>query len=434
MNIAVIGVGYVGLVTGAVFADLGNIVICADSDTAKIEMLRNLEMPFYEPGLEDIVTSNVAENRLTFSDDTADAVRRSEIVFIAVGTPAGESGETDLSQIEAAAEVIARNINDYKIVVNKSTVPVGTGDLVKNIIDRTKPRHIEVDVVSNPEFLSEGTAIQDALSPNRIVIGAPNKRVAMKLIELYSMLEKPMIITSVRSAEIIKYASNAFLATKISFINSIANLCEAVGADVEEVVRGVGLDERIGPRFLRAGVGYGGSCFPKDTESLLHVSRKYGEEIAILKDVIELNRRQPLRLVKKAEKALGTLDGKTFAVLGLAFKPGTDDLRDSSAIAIIRSLLSHGASIRAYDPMAMEKCKKHLPSITYCENEYEAATGVDGVMVLTEWNKFKQINFARLKDAMSGDCVFDGRNIYNPEVVRNSGLRYFGIGRGTDTF
>jgi len=429
MKIAVIGTGYVGLVTGTVFAELGNIVICADSDPGRIDMLDRIEMPFYEPGLEEMVERNVEEGRLFFTTDTADAVRQSEIIFIAVGTPPKEEGETDLSQVEAVAEVIGRNIDAQKIVVNKSTVPVGTGDFVKEIIDRHKPGDIEVEVVSNPEFLSEGSAIADAMSPDRIVIGAPNKSVAMKLIELYSTLEKPMVITSVRSAEMIKYASNSFLATKISFINSIANLCEEVGADIEEVARGVGLDDRIGGKFLRAGIGFGGSCFPKDTESLLYVSRKYGSEIAILKETIEVNRTQPIRLVDKAAEALGGLEGKTIAVLGLAFKPGTDDLRESCALTVTGRLLASGAPVRAYDPMAMEKCMKIAPDITYCEDEYSAAEGADALMLLTDWNKFRNLNFHKVAKLMKGDCVFDGRNIYSPEIVKRAGLRYFGVGR-----
>lgn len=429
MNIAVIGVGYVGLVTGAVFAELGNTVVCSDSSAERIGMLKSLRMPFYEPGLQEMVTRNVEGSRLSFTTDAAEAVRNSEIVFIAVGTPAREDGGTDLSQVESAAEVIGRAVNGYKIVVNKSTVPVGTGDLVKNIIDKYKPGDIEVEVVSNPEFLAEGTAISDALHPDRIVIGAPNKQVAMKLIELYSTLEKPMVITSVKSAEMIKYASNAFLATKVSFVNSVANLCEKVGADIEEVVRGVGLDERIGSKFLRAGIGYGGSCFPKDTESLLYVSRKYGAEMLLLRDTIEINKHQPLRLIEKAEKALGGLEGKTVALLGLSFKPGTDDIRDSCALAIASRLLETGAKVRAYDPMAMEKCKPLHPGITYCEDAYSAAAGADALMAVTEWNHFRNLNFGRLKEIMAGKHVFDGRNMFSPEQVRRAGFEYHGIGR-----
>lgn len=429
MDIAVIGVGYVGLVTGAVFAELGNNVVCTDKDDEKIAMLNRIEMPFYETGLSEIVRRNVEDNRLRFATDIPAAVRGAEIIFIAVGTPALPSGETDLSQIESAAEIIGRNMNDYKIIVNKSTVPVGTGDFVKEIVDRYKPSDIPCDVVSNPEFLAEGTAVNDALQPDRIVIGAPNKKVAMKLIELYSTLEKPMVITSVRSAEMIKYASNSFLATKISFINSVANLCEQVGADIEEVARGVGLDPRIGSKFLRAGIGYGGSCFPKDTESLLDVSRKYGAEMTILHSTIDVNKRQPLLFVEKIARAIPDARSHTLGVLGLSFKAGTDDLRDSVAITIIRELLAKGMRIRAYDPMAMEKCRKILPDIIYCDDEYAAATGAHALLVLTEWNRFKQLNFQKLRSVMTGPYLFDGRNIYDPAVIRRFGFVYEGVGR-----
>lgn len=431
MDIAVIGTGYVGLVTGAVFAELGNHVICADKDAARVERLRALKMPFFEPGLEELVTRNQEDGRIEFTADVAHAVRDSEIIFIAVGTPPKDQGETDLGQVEAAAAEIGKNYNNYKIIVNKSTVPVGTGDLVKEIINRHKPPELDIHVVSNPEFLSEGTAVADAMSPDRIVIGAPNKQVAMKLIELYSTLEKPMIITSVRSAEMIKYASNAFLATKISFINSVANLCEVVGADVDEVRRGMGLDGRIGPKFLRAGVGYGGSCFPKDTESLLHVSRKYGAEMDILHGAIEVNRRQPERFVDRVETDLGGIEGKIIGVLGLSFKPNTDDIRDASAIAIIRLLIERGARVQAYDPMAMDNVRRLGLDVRFCEDEYDAAAGAHAVLALTEWNRFRQLNFSRLKRVMAGRHLFDGRNIYDPAVVQRYGLMYYGIGRVT---
>jgi UDPglucose 6-dehydrogenase len=431
MDIAVIGTGYVGLVTGAVFAELGNHVICADKDAGRIERLKALKMPFFEPGLEEMVTRNQEDGRIEFTADVPHAIKECEIIFIAVGTPPKEQGETDLSQVEAAAAEIGKNYNNYKIIVNKSTVPVGTGDLVKEIINRHKPPELDIHVVSNPEFLSEGQAVADAMSPDRIVIGAPNKQVAMKLIELYSTLEKPMIITSVRSAEMIKYASNAFLATKISFINSVANLCEAVGADVDEVRRGMGLDGRIGPKFLRAGVGYGGSCFPKDTESLLHVSRKYGAEMDILHGAIEVNRRQPERFVDRVEKDLGGLKGKIIGVMGLSFKPNTDDIRDASAIAIIRLLLERGARVQAYDPMAMDNVRRLGLDIQFCEDEYDAGAGAHAALVLTEWNRFRQLNFSRLKRVMAGRHLFDGRNIYDPAVVRRYGLEYYGIGRVT---
>ena len=429
MDIAVIGTGYVGLVTGAVFAELGNQVMCVDKNPQRIDMLMRLRMPFYEPGLEEIVTRNLEDRRLSFTTDIAAAVKQSEIIFIAVGTPPGADGETDLTQVEEAAAEIGKNYNDYKIIVNKSTVPVGTGDLVKEIIIRHKPPELDIHVVSNPEFLSEGTAIRDAMSPDRIVIGAPNKQVAMKLIELYSILEKPMIITSVRSAEMIKYASNAFLSTKVSFINSVANLCEEVGADVDEVRRGMGLDHRIGPQFLRAGVGYGGSCFPKDTESLLHVSRKYGAEMEIVKSTIAVNNGQPGRFVSRVLEILGPLEKRTLGVLGLSFKPDTDDIREASSIRIIKLLLEKGARIQVYDPMAMENARASGLDVVYCEDEYDAAAGAHALLLLTEWNRFRQLNFSRLKRIMAGLHLFDGRNIYDPVVVQRYGLEYYGVGR-----
>lgn len=432
MEIAVIGTGYVGLVTGAVFAEMGNNVICCDRMKQRIEMLHKLKMPFFEPGLEELVSRNVEDGRLKFSTDLGAAVKSSEVIFIAVGTPPQEDGATDLSQVEEAAAEIGKNYNNSKIIVNKSTVPVGTGDLVKNIITKHKPPELALHVVSNPEFLSEGSAVADAMSPERIVIGAPNKQVAMKLIELYSILEKPMIVTSVRSAEMIKYASNAFLATKVSFINSIANLCEEVGADIEEVRRGMGLDSRIGPKFLRAGIGYGGSCFPKDTESLLFVSRKYGAELEILKGTIEVNRKQPMRFAEKVEQALGSLDGKVIGVLGLAFKQNTDDIRDASAMIIIKYFLEKGARVQAYDPMAMENARGAGLKVSFCEDEYDAAAGAHAVLVLTEWNRFRQLNFSRLKRVMADKYLFDGRNIYDPAVMRRFGFIYDGVGRAGD--
>lgn len=430
MDITVIGAGYVGLVTGVVFAELGNYVICVDSDEKKVEMLNRGVMPFYEPGLEEMVLRNIEEKRISFQSDSAEAVKRAEVVFIAVGTPPKPDGGTDLSQVEKAAEIIGLNLNSYKIVVNKSTVPVGTGDLVQEIIDRHRCPEADYDVVSNPEFLSEGTAIQDAMSPERIVIGAPNKKIAMKLIELYSVLEKPMIITSVRSAEMIKYASNSFLATKISFINSVANLCEAVGADIEEVVRGVGLDSRIGGKFLKAGIGFGGSCFPKDTESLLYVARKFGEDFSILESTINTNKRQPMLFVEKIDKTLGGVKGRTIGALGLSFKPGTDDLRDSVAIVVARKLHEMGAVVKAFDPMAMEKAKAVLPDIKYCDDPYQAAEGGDALVVLTEWNRFRQLNFNKVRELMKGRDIFDGRNLYDPDVITRLGFCYHGVGRG----
>jgi UDPglucose 6-dehydrogenase len=429
MNICVIGTGYVGLVTGVVFSDLGNEVICVDKNEEKVALLRAGVMPIYEPGLEEMVARNADEGRLIFTTDLETAVRKSEVVFIAVGTPPREDGSTDLSQVESAARGIAAAMDRYKVIVNKSTVPVGTGDFVREIINTNRRRSVDFDVVSNPEFLREGSAIQDTLKPDRIVIGAPNQIVAMKILELYAPLERPMIITDVASAEMIKYASNAFLATKISFANAIANVCEKVGADIVQVTKGMGLDNRIGPAFLHAGLGYGGSCFPKDSSSLLHTSRTVGYDFPLLAATIETNEEQPRRFIQKIETGLGEVAGKKVAVLGLAFKANTDDMRDAKSLDVIAALLAGGATVTAYDPIAMENTRRIFPQIGYAKNAFEAAEGVDAVVVVTEWNEFKQINLEKLKATMAGRLVFDGRNLYDPEKMRRLGFDYFCVGR-----
>jgi nucleotide sugar dehydrogenase len=429
MQICVIGTGYVGLVTGVVFSDLGNDVICVDKNEEKIALLNAGVMPIYEPGLEEMVARNADEGRLTFTTDLEAAVQASEVIFIAVGTPPKEDGGTDLSQVESAARGIAAAMNRYKVVVNKSTVPVGTGDFVRDIIETNRRRKVDFDVVSNPEFLREGSAISDTLYPDRIVIGAPNQIVAMKILELYAPLERPMIITDVASAEMIKYASNAFLATKISFANSIANLCELVGADVQQVVKGMGLDQRIGPAFLQAGLGYGGSCFPKDVSSLLHTSKSWGYDFPLLEATIQTNYAQPLRFIDKMRAALGSFEGKKVAVLGLAFKANTDDMRDAKSLDIIAALLEGGANVVAYDPIAIENTKRIFPQITYAKNAFEAADAADAVVVVTEWNEFKQINLERLKETMKGSLVFDGRNLYDPAKMKRLGFEYICVGR-----
>src|SRR5256712_236797 len=362
MNICVAGTGYVGLVTGAVFADLGNDVVCVDNVAEKIAALRAGRMPIYEPGLEEMVARNVADGRLAFTTDLADAVRRSVVVFITVGTPARETGQTDLGAVESVAREIGRAMERYTVVVNKSTVPVGTGDLVREVIERHQRTPVPFDVVSNPEFLREGCAIEDTLRPDRIVIGAPNQQVAMTLLELYAPLERPMIITDVPSAEIIKYASNAFLAAKISFVNVIANLCEQAGADITQVVKGMGLDPRIGPAVLPAGLGYGGSCFPKDTDSLVHTAAARGVDFVLLRAAVEINQERAGHFVRMIEKALAPLDDKRVAVLGLAFKPNTDDMREAKSIEIAARLVELGAQIRAYDPVAAENARRVLPA------------------------------------------------------------------------
>ncbi len=430
MNICVVGTGYVGLVTGAVFADLGNDVLCVDNDRAKIKSLLAGRMPIYEPGLEEMVARNTGDGRLNFTTDIAAGVRQSDVIFIAVGTPAKDTGETDLSHVEAVAAEIGRAMDRYKVVVNKSTVPVGTGELVREVIARHQDTPIQFDVVSNPEFLREGSAIEDTLRPDRIVIGAPNQQVAMTLVELYASLERPMIITDLPSAEVIKYASNAFLAAKISFINSIANICEAAGADVSQVAKGMGLDSRIGTQFLQPGLGYGGSCFPKDVDSLIHTSARLGYDFKLLRSVVDINRERAQHLVEMAKKALNPMDDKTVAVLGLAFKPNTDDMRDAKSIEVVRLLRSAGARVRAYDPVAMDNARPLLPSdIVFSDSAYDAADGADAVALLTEWNEFKFLNLERLRRSMHRPLILDGRNLYEPERMRRLGFEYHSIGR-----
>jgi UDPglucose 6-dehydrogenase len=430
MNICVVGTGYVGLVTGAAFADLGNEVVCVDNQREKIEALRAGRMPIYEPGLEEMALRNVADGRLSFTEDLDGAVRRSDIVFITVGTPPGDGGRTDLSAVAAVAEAIGGAMERYLVVVNKSTVPVGTGDFVREIIERHQTRPIPFDVVSNPEFLREGSAIEDTLRPDRIVIGAPSQQVAMTLLELYAPLERPMIITDVPSAEMIKYASNAFLATKISFANAIANLCEAAGADVTHVMKGVGLDARIGPAFLAAGLGYGGSCFPKDTDSLIHTASTFDYDFSLLRAVVDINRGRAAHFAEGIRKVLSPLDGKIVAVLGVAFKPNTDDMREAKSIEVVGELLRMGAAVRVYDPVALDNARKVFPpSVTYCTSSYEAAAGADAIALVTEWNEFKFLNLERVRNAMRRPVIFDGRNVWEPERMRRLGFEYHSIGR-----
>ncbi len=430
MNICVIGTGYVGLVTGVVFADLGNDVICVDNDKEKIKLLNKGIMPIYEPGLKEMVQSNVEDQRLIFTTDLSEGVRRSEIIFICVGTPSRDNGETDISYIKEAAKGIAKSLNGYKIIVNKSTVPVGTGDFVREIIDKDKEKDVDFDVVSNPEFLREGSAIQDTLAPERIVIGAPTNKVAMKLLELYATLGKPMLITDIYSAEMIKYASNAFLAMKISFINKIANICESTGANVSDVAKGIGYDSRIGGSFLNAGLGFGGSCFPKDTRSLVHTAKKFGHDFNLLKSVIEINDSRAGHFVNMMREKIGGLKEKTIGILGLSFKPNTDDMRDAKSIEIIKIMLSGGARIKAYDPVAMENARKIIPHIEYCESSYKAAYKADAIAIVTEWREFKLLNMERIKTVMNRPVIFDARNIYDPEKIRKIGFEYYSIGRG----
>jgi len=430
MNVCVIGTGYVGLVTGTVFADLGNEVICVDKVRKKIDMLKAGKMPIYEPGLREMVRRNVEDGRLTFSTSISKGIRKAKVIFIAVGTPPKANGESDLTAVEAVARDIALHLGDYKIIVNKSTVPVGTGYFVRNVIEKYRKNDVEFDVVSNPEFLKEGSAIADCLYPDRIVIGVPNHHVAMALLELYAPLERPMLITDVESAELIKYASNAFLATKISFINFIANICEKAGADVTLVAKGMGYDSRIGKDFLQAGLGYGGSCFPKDTLSLLCTAKKFREDASLLEAVIDLNEDRVPRFARQITSQLKPVAKKVVGVLGLAFKPNTDDLRDAKSLDLIKELKKKKALVKVYDPVAMNNARKILKNVEFCKNAYEVARGADALVVVTEWNEFKLLNLDKLRQSMRGSLFFDGRNIYSKEKMERAGFQYVCIGKG----
>ncbi len=437
MNVCVIGTGYVGLVTGACFAEFGVQVVCVDNDEAKIAALKNGEIPIYEPGLEDLVARNVREGRLSFTLDTAEAVRNSLVCFIAVSTPPGADGSTDLRAVEAVARAIGAAMDGYKVVVSKSTVPVGTAKLVRGWIDeelRKRSARVLYSVASNPEFLREGAAIGDFMRPDRVVIGTEDEQAAAILSDLYRPLylnETPIVLTDIPTAELTKYAANAFLATKVSFINEVANLCEQVGADVQAIARGIGLDRRIGPKFLHAGPGFGGSCFPKDTLSLAHFSRELGDGFEIVEAVIRVNQRQRERMVDKIVNALGgSVEGKTIAALGLSFKPETDDMRDAPSIDILGALLERGASVRAFDPQALVHAETLLPGIQPAENAYAAAEGADALVIITEWNQFRMLDLSRVKSLLSQPLIVDLRNIYDPEDLRAEGFSYVSVGRG----
>ncbi len=433
MNICMIGTGYVGLVTGVVFSELGNQVTCVDKDIVKIDRLNHGRMPIYEPGLEEMTLRNVMEGRLFFSDDLEEAVAWADIIFIAVGTPPREDGSTNLSYIESASIEIAHAMNDYKVIVNKSTAPVGSAEFVRKVILTNQRYSIDFDVLSNPEFLREGSAIMDTLHPERIVIGASNHKAAMPLIELYSPLERPLIITDIASAELIKYASNSFLSVKISFANALAHLCESAGADVTQVVKGMGMDSRIGASFLSAGLGYGGSCFPKDTRSFLHTANSHGCSFPLLNATIQTNEEQPKRFIVKIHKAMGGQDlkGRTIGVLGLAFKPDTDDMREAKSLDIITDLLHSGAAVKAYDPIAMENARAIFPQISYEDNPYDVAAGTDALILVTEWDEFKTLNFMRLATLMRRPLILDGRNMWDPDRMRSMGFEYHSVGRSS---
>ncbi len=432
-NVCVIGSGYVGLVTGACLAHIGHRVVCVDADRSKIKALLARKLPFYEPGLDKVVQQAIRQGRLRFSGSIREGMhlkgRAAEVVFICVGTPPRNDGSADLSFVEAVAEEIAQSLTDYTLIVEKSTVPVETGDWVKRTIERFNKRKVPFDVASNPEFLSEGRAVEDFLNPDRIVIGVSSKRAELKLRELYAPIKAPFVVTDIHSAELIKHASNSFLATKISFINAVANVCEKVGADVSEVARGMGLDRRIGPLFLKAGLGFGGSCFPKDLEAFRWISEKKGYDFKLLRQVQDINDAQRHWVLRKVEEELWNLEGKSVGVLGLAFKPDTDDLRCAPSIDIIRALRERRVKVAAYDPVAMPKAKGLLDGVRFARDAYDAAKGQDALVLVTEWPEFKELDFERVRGLMRHPILLDGRNALDAAKMRDLGFSYRSVGR-----
>jgi UDPglucose 6-dehydrogenase len=432
MHIAVVGTGYVGLVTGACFAEFGVNVVCVDINEEKIDRLRKGIMPIYEPGLDQLVAKNTGAGRLQFTTDLKQAVEESLVIFLAVGTPPKEDGSADLCYVEDAVRSIAEHMNGYKVIVTKSTVPVGTGQRLRKLIKEHQKRPFKFGIVSNPEFLREGKAIDDFMRPDRVVIGSMDEDAIAIMRDLYRplyLIETPFVITSLEGAELTKYAANAFLAMKVSFINEIANLCDRIGCDVHDVARAMGMDGRIGLKFLHPGPGYGGSCFPKDTRALVSVAREFGADSLIVDAVIEVNRRQRAAMLPKLEKLVGDLKGKVAAVLGLSFKPDTDDMREAPSIDIIKGLIERGASVRAYDPVANHEAAKVLPNITYTEDEYSTVTGADLLIFVTEWNQFRALNMDRVKSLMRTPNIADLRNIYDPQSIKELGFNYVGVGR-----
>jgi UDPglucose 6-dehydrogenase len=431
MKITMVGTGYVGLVSGVCFADLGNDVICLDVDENKIDSLNKGIIPIYEPGLTEILEKNVKANRLTFTTDKKLAYESSDFIFICVGTPSKTNGDADLSYVYSVAKDIAKYINNYKVIIDKSTVPVGTAEKVKRIILENNPK-ADFDVVSNPEFLREGAAVKDFQNPDRIVIGVNNEKARKQMELLYkpiSRVGKPIMFTSVVNAELIKYASNSMLATRISFMNELSHLCEAVGADIKEIAKGMGLDSRIGPRFLQAGVGYGGSCFPKDVKALGHTLEKLGLNSNILMAVEYVNERQKKSLLSKLKNELKNLDGKTIAVLGIAFKPKTDDIREAPSLVLIDQLQNENVNVRVFDPIAMDNAKQILKDVHFSEDIYDAVKEADALVILTEWDEFRNPDFEKMKNLMKNHLIIDGRNIYDRNDIENLGFKYYGVGR-----
>ncbi len=429
MHIGIIGTGYVGLVTGACFAEFGIYVTCIDKDDKKIRSLKKGEVPFYEPGLEGLVKKNIKNGRLRFSTKIQDAVDSSLVIFIAVGTPPRGDGSADMRYVESVAEEIAEHIKGYKVIVTKSTVPVGTGAKLTKIISKKLKEQVDFDIVSNPEFLREGSAIEDFMRPNRVVIGAKSQQAAAIMKDLYGplyLIETPFVITNVETAELIKYASNSFLAVKISFINELSNLCDRVGADVHMVAKGMGLDHRIGAKFLHPGPGYGGSCFPKDTRALLTIAANKGMELGIVKSAVEANERQKIIMIEKIKNGVGDLKNRTIAVLGLSFKPNTNDMREAPSISIIEKLLKEKATVKAFDPIAMEDAKAVFhDKIKYAKGPYDCVKGADAVVILTEWNEFRNLELLKIKTLLKTPNFFDLRNIYDPEKMKRLGFNYF---------
>jgi len=430
MNISLVGAGHVGLVTGACFADLGNQVVMVDHDTKKIASLTQGRLPFYEPGLEELVHRGVAEQRLRFTPSIREAVEHGLLIFICVGTPSRPNGEADLSAVERVCRDIAKHLRSYRLIVEKSTVPVETGAWIKRTMRSLVRKGVSWDVASNPEFLREGSAIQDFLQPDRIVLGVESPRAKQLLLELYKPLKAPVVITDIKSAELIKHASNSFLAMKISYINAIAQLCDRVGADILKVAEGMGLDQRIGRAFLDAGAGYGGSCFPKDVAAFVRIAEKHGVDFPLLKAAALINTAQRTLLVNRITEHLRGVRNKVIGILGLAYKPNTDDLRDAPSVDVIRTLQKHGARILAFDPKAMAQANGLFTGVTFCRDVYETARGADCLVIMTEWNEFKELDFARIKRSMRQPLIIDGRNIYDPVALRRLGFRYVGIGRG----
>ncbi|BCC14777.1 TPA: UDP-glucose/GDP-mannose dehydrogenase family protein [Bacillus cereus] len=437
-KIAVVGTGYVGLVSGAILSDFGHTVTCVDVDQNKIESLKNGVIPIYEPGLETVVQKNHYYKRLNFTTNIKEAVENNDVIFIAVGTPPADDGSADLQYVLAVAESIAKYMNGYKVIVDKSTVPVGTGQIVKSTVQEALDNRgvqYDFDVVSNPEFLREGSAVRDFTHPDRVVIGAESERALELMKDVYRVLylnETPFVETNIETAEMIKYAANAFLAMKITFINEVANVCEKVGADVQKVAKAMGQDGRISPKFLHAGPGYGGSCFPKDTKALARIAHEHGETISLIEATVEANEKQKLKMVDKIVNAMGDVEGKTFAILGITFKPNTDDMRDAPALVILPELAKRGAKFKVYDPEGLKEGAWRLEgikdSITWCETAYEAIASTSATVILTEWNEFRNLDFDKLREIDGSEYFFDLRNIYNKKAMIEKGFKYYGVG------